>query len=62
MINNFRAVNPIERFAVKLMKQTLKRMLEHFGRHDRVVTNFSRALNESKFALKKLMIVDLIDS
>ena len=62
MIGDFRAVRSISRFAVKLMKRTLKRMLVHFGRHVLEVTAFSRALNESKFALKKLVIVDLIDS
>ena len=37
-------------------------MLVHFGRHVLEVIAFSRALNESKFALTKLVIVDLINN
>ena len=62
MIGDFRAVSSIARFAVELIKRTLKRMLVHFSRHVLEVTVLSRALNESKFALKKLVIVDLINS
>ena len=62
MIGDFRAVSSIARFAVELMTRTLKRMLVHFGRHVLELTVFSRTLNESKFALKKLVIVYLIDS
>ena len=40
----------------------MKRMLVHFGSHGFVFTAFSRKLNKSKFALKKLMIVYLIDN
>ena len=62
MIGDFRAVSNTARFAVELMKRTLKRMLVHFNRHVLEVTAFSRALNKSKFALKTLVIVYLIVS
>ena len=61
MIGDFRAVSSIARFAVELIKQTLKRMLVHFGRHGLVVTALAGHFKKSKFALKKLMIVNLID-
>ena len=62
MLEYFGAVDSIAGTAVKFEKRTLKRVLVYLIRIIFVVAVFSRTLNDSIRAVKKLVVVDFIDA
>ena len=60
MLEYFGAVGSIARFSEKFEKQTLKRVLVYLMRIVLVVAVFRRTLNDSIWAVDKLVLIDLI--
>ena len=61
MLKYFCAVGSIARFAVKVEKRTLKRVLVYLIRIVLFIAIFWQTLNDSIRAVKKFVLVDLIN-